>query len=494
MNKKLLAFLCLASVPAWCSYQPITGSTVTVVQPTGTSLQTTANPSGTYTVTPGTGTFQTNNAATLNTVSTNTIVLQAVQLASGTVTNPFVVTVPLAVQLASGTATNPFNITGSISNTSFNTPNVGVFIDSSPYTQASSSEAPVGGVYLQVLTPFVSSTTAAFRMNQYRALYVLLSDANGVILGTSTTNAIQVTAAQGTPPWSFAQSGTYTITPGSGTLQTSNAATLNTVSTNTSVLQAVFLASGTTTNPLQVNNAATLNVVSTYTVVTSTHGDNDIQAGNDRQTGLVATYQEPFATAAGTAGRNATLEVGLDRLLHAAVLPSINGDAYSASTGTINPASNATYIAGLCGNASNMVLLYHLRVSCTQTTAGIVPITIFKSTQTFVGAFSTMTATQDDTNYEGAISSAVWFQANPTIASSGGGGLNGNLDTYRLGCMATGTATPNDIYFSPSDWRMKPQVLRGTNQCISVSLNGTTVTGGLFDVTFEWMEVPTQSP
>jgi hypothetical protein len=69
------------------------------------------------------------------------------------------------------------------------------------------------------------------------------------------------------------------------------------------------------------------------------------------------------------------------------------------------------------------------------------------------------------------LSSVLTYTANPTTGS-----LVGNVDTIKLGCMATGTTSPNDIYI----WRPsmgQSIVLRGTAQQIAVNLNAATVTG-----------------
>jgi hypothetical protein len=152
------------------------------------------------------------------------------------------------------------------------------------------------------------------------------------------------------------------------------------------------------------------------------------------------------------------------------------------------PAS-ATDIATLCGNASNTVLLYSMRVSCTQTTAGNTPITIFKRSSIDAGNYSTATVVAMDSTMSVEISTVALYSVAPTVGTA-----VGQLDNYNLGCMATGTATPNDIYISPADWRMKPIVLRGITQCVAVNLNTKTITGGVFSVTFSWIETSTITP
>jgi hypothetical protein len=536
-RKLLLGVLCLPAM-SWASYQPITGSTVTVVQPTGTSLQTTANPSGTYTVTPGSGTWQTNNAATINTVSTNTTILQAVQLASGTATNPFNITGSVnAYQTSPSTVTVLQAI--QLSSGAFSQSNTGIFIDSSPYTQASSSMIAVGGFYSQVLLPFISSTTAAFRMNQYRALYIVPSDANGVILGTATTNpnivgfggtAQPVTQSglftianstigvvPGGPPFvvtlttitfngtaqPVGQSGTFTITPGSGTFQTSNAATLNVVSTNVVIpatlnmvstnvviLQAVQLASGTTTNPFYAHEPSTLNMVSTFTTIVSTYADNGALANANRFPVLPAIYGSDYLDGvAATDDDNAASYVGTrDGGTRVTQILNLTDHSFSVSTGPFTVPNSTIDVSGLCGNGISTTAVVGIRISATQTTAGIVPIIIIRRSTPYTGIFSTMVASgYDPTIYSVPTSSAIFF--NTTDGHQLNGSYLTTLDSYNLGIMATGTATPNDIYISPAAWRTDPVILRGTQQCIGVNTQGTVVSGGKFNISWFWKEI-----
>jgi hypothetical protein len=166
------------------------------------------------------------------------------------------------------------------------------------------------------------------------------------------------------------------------------------------------------------------------------------------------------------------------------VLQPIIGNSYSASA-TVTVASSATDIAILPGNATNTVYLYKIRVSCTQTTAGIFPLYIIKrSSADTSGTSSSMTVIPQDSNEPSGISAPLTYTANPTTGSSAG-----TLDVYYMGAMASATASPNDIYISPDDWVLaKPIVLHGTAQQVAVNLNGSTYSGMVCAVMFEWIE------
>lgn len=222
--------------------------------------------------------------------------------------------------------------------------------------------------------------------------------------------------------------------------------------------------------------------------------DNGAAAATNRVPTLDCIYRTDYhGGAAGTAGNNGAPDCGTDGLLHTAQLPAIRPASYHAS-GQVASAATATDIATMPGNASNIVLLTRIQVTCTQTTAGNIVLSVLKrSTADTVGTSSAMTVVPDDSNYSAGASAPKVWTANPTK-----GTLVGTLDTYKLGCMATATATPNDLYVL--NLRQKPIVLRGTAQEVEINLGapvdgtGTTITGGSFDVTFEWMEVTTFTP
>jgi hypothetical protein len=215
--------------------------------------------------------------------------------------------------------------------------------------------------------------------------------------------------------------------------------------------------------------------------VLGTLADDGAAAGTNRVGTLPAIAQSGMNSA--TAGRNTALNTssGSGNLL-AAFVPESGLPSYSASA-VVSSAASATDIAILNGNATNTVLLTEIRVSCTQSTAGIVQLHIIKrSTANSGGTSSGMTEVPDDSAYSAASSAGLTYTANPTPGTT-----VGDLDVVKLGCMATGTAAPNDIYIA--NFRQKPIVLRGTAQGVAVNLNGATVSGGSFAITYKWLEV-----
>jgi hypothetical protein len=232
-------------------------------------------------------------------------------------------------------------------------------------------------------------------------------------------------------------------------------------------------------------------IINSTMAVVGTLADNAASTTTNRIGTLPGAYQDAYGNGVpGTIGKDAVLEVLSDHGLHVAELPAIIPDSYSGSTTTFSVATDTSDVAALCGNPTSLVMIYSIRASCTQTTAGNVQLAVVKRSSAYVGVWSSMTVVPQDSNYEVPGSTAIFFTTLPNAP----GTLVGYLDVYKLGCMAAGTATPNDIYISPSDWKMKPIVLRGTSQCVGLNIQNATITGGAMTATFNWLEIPTISP
>ena len=199
---------------------------------------------------------------------------------------------------------------------------------------------------------------------------------------------------------------------------------------------------------------------------------------------------EPAATVSGSGNFNTnTAQVGGNTVAADAsgrqivkVYPDTGTTSYHASKKFA--ASSTTDVAVLPGNATNTVLVTRVLFTCTQTTAGILNLELVKrSTADTSGTSASMTVVPDDSSYAAGSSAPLSYTGTgPTTGTA-----VGDLDNAQVGCLATTTAAPNDIYiFKP----LKPIVLRGTAQQLAINLGGA-VTGGNITVTFEWMETTT---
>jgi hypothetical protein len=190
---------------------------------------------------------------------------------------------------------------------------------------------------------------------------------------------------------------------------------------------------------------------------------------------------------AATNGRTAAFAILAKSGLAAfAQLPDITLNGYSASTSPYSITYSTQDFTGLCANSGVTTLVTGLRVACTQTTAGIIPIAVAKRSSKYTLLFSTITAVPQDSSYAVVQSTAI-FSSGANLTN---GTLVGYVDNSQFGCMAAGTASPNDIYISPSSWKNKPIVLR-SGECLGANFQGTAVSGIKVTPAWEWIEVVT---
>lgn len=163
---------------------------------------------------------------------------------------------------------------------------------------------------------------------------------------------------------------------------------------------------------------------------------------------------------------------------HGATWPA----SYSASKSFAG--SSTTDNAVLPGNATNTVYVTRVIVTCTETTAGIVTLSVVKrSAADTSGTSAAFTVVPDDANYIAGVTAPLSYTGTgPTVGTP-----VGNVDTAQFGCNAAATAGPNDVYVL--DLRTKPITLRGTAQQLALNFGGA-ITGGTLTVTYAWEERP----
>jgi len=222
--------------------------------------------------------------------------------------------------------------------------------------------------------------------------------------------------------------------------------------------------------------------------VAGTGSNNGAAASTARIPVLPCIVQtDPANGSAYTQGNDAAGNCGTDGNFWMELQPALRPASYVTSKSFAG--SSTTDNAVLPGNASDTVLLTRVLVSCTQTTAGNITLNLIKrSAADTSGTSSAMTAVPDDSTFSAASSAPLSYTGTGPTA----GAAVGNVDTYQLGCNATSTAGPNDIYIL--DRRLKPIVLRGTAQQLAVNFGNAAITGGNLTVTFEWEEVKTITP
>lgn len=228
--------------------------------------------------------------------------------------------------------------------------------------------------------------------------------------------------------------------------------------------------------------------VSNDSSLTGTLTNNGAAATGNRIATLPGVAQTSYVNGtAYTQGRDAAPDVFTDGSLHVASLPAMRPASYTASSGFAG--SSTTDNAVLPGNATNTVLVTDIVVTCTQTTAGSLHLQIIKRSAADTGGTSaTMTVVPDDSNYAAGSSAPLSY----TGTGPSAGAAVGNIDDAWIGCNATATAGPNDVYVG--NFHMKPIVLRGTAQQVAVNFSNAAITGGNITVRFKWIETASITP
>jgi hypothetical protein len=390
------------------------------------------------------------------------------------------------------------------------------FADNSAFTAGTATETNVGGVFNDGLTALSSGNAAAARITPNRGVHVNLRNNAGTEIATSsnplridptgtTTQPVSGTVTT-TPPanasTNVAQFGGTNVVTGTGVggvgiprVTVSNDSSILGTKTNNNAAPGATnfgilpaLANAAAPSWTEGNQVALSVDLAGNNRTIGSLADNGVAAATNRVGTAPSIYQTSYLNGtAATQGRNGALSQGTDGLLWTAALPSIRPASYVASAAFVG--SSTTDNAVMPGNASNTVLVTAVKVSCTQTTAGTLTLTLIKrSSADTSGTSAAMTAVPDDSNYAAAASAPLSYTgAGPTV-----GGVVGNVDNYKLGCIATGTASPNDIYIL--NRRQKPVVLRGTAQQLAVNFGNAAITGGNITVTFEWIETATITP
>lgn len=155
---------------------------------------------------------------------------------------------------------------------------------------------------------------------------------------------------------------------------------------------------------------------------------------------------------------------------------------YSA-VASVTAVASATDIAILPGSASKTIYVTKVTISGKQTTAGMVEALLIKrSTANSGGTSAAMTAVPHDSSDAAASAAPLSYSANPTTGTAVG--------TVRRAQLAVGqgTSVVNEQQVFDFGASGKPIVLRSVAEGLAVNLGGVTVTGGVFDVAFEWYE------
>ena len=310
--------------------------------------------------------------------------------------------------------------------------------DEAAFTYGTTSQTPIGGVYNTAITALTSGQMGAMALTPSRSLHVSFYDPTGAQL---LPNAAALADATANPT-------------------TSGVASYN-----------------------MCFNGTTWDRCKSATLGNGTNGNAQLVTIASDSTGVVGL----------NAGTNIVGKVGIDQTTPGTTnavsrADSLHLTATSYTAAAYVAGSSTTDNAVLPGNATNTVLVTQVIVSCTQTTAGTIHLSLLKrSSADTSGTSAGMTVVPDDSGYAAGVSAPLTYTGTgPTAGTS-----VGSVDEALIGCNATSTAGPNDVYVL--NLKDKPIVLRGTAQQLAINTNGA-ITGGNLAIKFKWIETTSIVP
>lgn len=148
-------------------------------------------------------------------------------------------------------------------------------------------------------------------------------------------------------------------------------------------------------------------------------------------------------------------------------------------------AATPTDVCILNGSATKTVYVTKVSVTGLKTTAGFSQVVLFKRTAANTGGTAVgTTEVAFDTAGDAPTAAMQHYTANPTPGA--GTQVYSNYMSFNAPA-GTADIAPHVITYGaaiPSQY----MILRGTAQGLAVNLDGATLTGGVFNCSFEWIE------
>lgn len=159
--------------------------------------------------------------------------------------------------------------------------------------------------------------------------------------------------------------------------------------------------------------------------------------------------------------------------------------AFTAGYPPFVPADYTDDFSELCGNDTKLTIVTGLRLTCYQTTSGLIALGVFKRTGVYDVPYTAIPVVSRYLPSVAALSDPVVFDVAPGVVL---GTITGNLAYEFINCPAPAADRPNQIYENPTNWMTNAVVLIDSNDCIGIGTNGGDVPGGVFTVTWDWFE------
>lgn len=162
---------------------------------------------------------------------------------------------------------------------------------------------------------------------------------------------------------------------------------------------------------------------------------------------------------------------------------------FSASSAAFTPPATPTDLATIAGAAGHTVFVTKVKITTTQTTAGINVFNLVKrSTANTAGTATALTAVPHDSNNSAAIATVQNYTANPTTGTPVGTIEASHILSPAPASLASGNQRQYTFSYGEDD-NIQPIALRGTGQMLAVNFGGAALPTGLSVIVgFEWYE------
>ncbi len=234
--------------------------------------------------------------------------------------------------------------------------------------------------------------------------------------------------------------------------------------------------------PAGANTIGTFNLGTGGTSATSLGKAEDaVASSGDTGVPILGVRRDALTTSASAAGDYSEVTVNRFGAKYVAGFRT-SARTYSASA-NITVAAAATDIVAFFGNATTTVQITKIRITGIQTTTGMVDfILVRRSTANSGGTSSNFSLAQHETTDAANSSTPIAYTANPTPGTS-----LGNIRRWYQAISASATPEFSEYTLEFGE-NGKPIILSGTAQGLCLNLNGATITGGVINVSIEWIE------
>lgn len=160
---------------------------------------------------------------------------------------------------------------------------------------------------------------------------------------------------------------------------------------------------------------------------------------------------------------------------------------YAAAAKNFTAAATPTDVCILNGSATKTVYVTKVSVSGLKTTGGLSQVLLFKRSAANTGGTAVgATEVAYDSTDAAPTAAMQHYTANPTPGA--GTQIYSNYMSFMAPAGTTDIAAYEVVLGAATGGTSKYVVLRGVAQGLAVNLDGATLTGGVFNCNYEWIE------